>query len=64
MFFGPQTALHVAKLQMYKRQFAQQSEQNIDIIDDQIEQDKKNGINAISTLVVSTLRIISDRINI
>ena len=44
-------------------QFAQQSEQNIDIIDDQIEQDKKNGI-AISTLVVSTLRIISDRINI
>ena len=45
-------------------QFAQQSEQNIDIIDDQIEQDKKNGINAISTLVVSTLRIISDRINI
>ena len=64
MFFGPQTALHVAKLEMYKRQFAQQSEQNIDIIDDQIEQDKKNGINAISTLVVSTLRIISDRINI
>ena len=63
MFFGPQTALHVAKLQMYKRHFAQQSEQNIDIIDDQIEQDKNNGI-AISTLVVSTLRIISDRINI
>ena len=63
MFFGPQTALHVAKLQMYKRHFAQQSEQNIDIIDDQIEQDRKNGL-AISTLVVSTLRIISDRINI
>ena len=63
MFFGPQTALHVAKLQVQKRHFAQQSEQNIDIIDDQIEQDKKTGI-AISTLVVSTLRIISDRINI
>ena len=33
MFFGPQTASQVEKLQVQKMHFAQQSEQNIDIID-------------------------------